>query len=119
MNQVAAILRLYRPVVDEIVVAVNGRFTAEELDPLVGVADHIVPCEMRADFLQERYRAWLYAQCRGEFICTVDSDEVPSARLLGALEELASSRDVVTYLTACRWCFRDVEHWLDEYLWEP
>ncbi len=119
MNQVAAILRLYRPVVDEIVVAVNGRFTAEELDPLVGVADHIVPCEMRADFLQERYRAWLYAQCRGEFICTVDSDEVPSARLLAALDELASARDVVTYLTACRWCFPDVEHWLDEYPWEP
>ncbi len=119
LSQVAAILRLYRPVVEEIVVAVNGRFTLEELDPLVGVADRIVPCEMRADFLQERYRAWLYAQCRGEFICTVDSDEVPSVRLLQALKELASARDVVTYLTACRWCFPDVEHWLDEYPWEP
>jgi hypothetical protein len=119
LHQVAAILRLYRPVVDEIVVAVNGRFTQEELEPLVGLADRILPCEMRADFLQERYRAWLYAQCRGEFICTVDTDEVPSAALLAALPELASARDVVTYLTACRWCFPDVEHWLDEYPWEP
>jgi hypothetical protein len=116
---VAAILRLYRPVVDEIVVAVNGRFTQEELQPLIGLADRIMPCEMRADFLQERYRSWLYAECRGEFICTVDSDEVPSAALLAALPELASARDVVTYLTACRWCFPDVEHWLDEYPWEP
>ena len=119
LHQVAAILRLYRPVVDEIVVAVNGRFTEAELEPLVAVADRVLPCEMRADFLQERYRAWLYAQCHGEFICTVDSDEVPSARLLAKLRELASARDVVTYLTACRWCFPDVEHWLDEYPWEP
>ncbi len=119
LHQVAAILRLYRPVVDEIVVAVNGRFTEAELEPLVGLADKIVPCEMRADFLQERYRAWLYAQCQGEFICTVDSDEVPSAALLRQLRELAAARDVVTYLTACRWCFPDVEHWLDEYPWEP
>ncbi|MBW4029548.1 MAG: glycosyltransferase [Acidobacteria bacterium] len=115
----AAILRLYRPVVDEIVVAVNGRFTQDELQPLVGLADRILPCEMRADFLQERYRAWLYGECRGEFICTVDSDEVPSAGLLAALRDLASARDVVTYLTACRWCFPDVGHWLDEYPWEP
>jgi hypothetical protein len=119
LHQVAAILRLYRPVVDEIVVAVNGRFTQEELEPLVGLADRVLPCEMQADFLQERYRAWLYAECRGEFICTVDTDEVPSAALLAALRELASARDVVTYLTACRWCFPDVEHWLDEYPWEP
>jgi GT2 family glycosyltransferase len=119
LNQVAAILRLYRPVVDEIVVAVNGRFTQEELQPLIGLADRIVPCEMREDFLQERYRAWLYGQCSGEFICTVDTDEVPSAALLAALPELASARDVVTYLTACRWCFPDLEHWLDEYPWEP
>jgi hypothetical protein len=116
---VAEILSLYRPVVDEIVVAVNGRFTQEELQPLLGVADRILPCEMRDDFLQERYRAWLYAECRGEFICTVDTDEVPSAALLTALPELALAPDVVTYLTACRWCFPDVEHWLDEYPWEP
>ncbi len=119
LHQVAAILRLYRPFVDEIVVAVNGRFTEEELGPLVGLADRILPCEMRSDFLQERYRAWLYAQCSGDFICTVDSDEVPSAALLASLGELASAPDVVTYLTACRWCFPDVEHWLDEYPWEP
>ncbi len=119
LAQVAAILQLYRPVVDEIVVAVNGRFTDDELQPLVGLADRILPCEMRENFLQERYRAWLYGQCRGEFICTVDTDEVPSAALLAALPELASAPDVVTYLTACRWCFPDVEHWLDEYPWEP
>ena len=115
----AAILRLYRPVVDEIVVAVNGRFTEEELQPLVGLADRVLPCEMREDFLQERYRAWLYGECSGQFICTVDTDEVPSAALLAALPVLASANDVVTYLTACRWCFPDTEHWLDEYPWEP
>ena len=119
LSRVAAILNLYRPFVDEIVVAVNGRFTSEELEPLLGIADHILPCEMRADFLQERYRAWLYGQCSGDFICTVDSDEVPSTALLAVLPELASARDVVTYLTACRWCYPDVEHWLDEYPWEP
>jgi len=119
LHQVAAILKLYRPVVDEIVVAVNGRFTEGELEPLVGLADRVLPCEMRKDFLQERYRAWLYGQCRGEFICTVDTDEVPSTALLAALPGLAAARDVVTYLTTCRWCYPDLAHWLDEYPWEP
>jgi len=119
LHRVAAILELYRPVVDEIVVAVNGRFRAPELAPLDGVADRVIPCEMGADFLQERYRAWLYAQCRGEFVATVDSDEVPSARLISALPALAAARDVVTYLTTCRWCYPDVAHYLDEYPWEP
>jgi hypothetical protein len=112
-------LELYRPVVDEIVCAVNGRFTEDELMPLHGLADQILPCEMRDDFLQERYRAWLYGQCSGEFVCTVDTDEVPSAALLAALPQLAAARDVVTYLTACRWCYPDLGHWLDEYPWEP
>ena len=119
LHQVAAILKLYRPVVDEIVVALNGRFTKGELRPLAGLADRVLPCEMREDFLQERYRAWLYGQCRGEFICTVDTDEVPSSALLAALPELAAARDVVTYLTSCRWCYPDLAHWLDEYPWEP
>ena len=119
LRQVAAILKLYRPIVDEIVVAVNGRFTEEELSPLSGLADRVLPCEMREDFLQERYRAWLYGQCRGEFICTVDTDEVPSSALLAALPALAAARDVVTYLTTCRWCYPDLAHWLDEYPWEP
>ncbi len=112
-------LSLYRPVVDEVVVAVNGRFRTDELAPLAGLADRVLPCEMREDFLQERYRAWLYAQCSGDFVCTVDTDEVPSARLLAALPALGAARDVVTYLTVCRWCYPDTAHYLDEYPWEP
>jgi hypothetical protein len=119
LHQVAAILALYRPVVDEIVCAVNGRFRADELAPLDGLADRVIPVEIGSDFLQERYRSWLYGQCKGELVCTVDTDEVPSAALLAALRDLAAARDVVTYLTLCRWCYPDPAHYLDEYPWDP
>ncbi len=119
LHRVAAILALYRPVVDEIICAVHGGFRPEELRSLEAVCDRIIACEMGADFLQERYRPWLYAQCSRAFIATVDSDEVPSAALLNELPGLARADDVVTYLTTCRWCWPDPSHFLDEYPWEP
>lgn len=119
LHRVAAILALYRPVVDEIVCAVNARFAEEELTCLSTLVDRVIPVEMGGDFLQERYRAWLYAQCSGEWIVTTDSDEVPSAALLRALPGLARARDIITYITTVRWCYPDVDHWLDEYPWEP
>jgi DNA-binding transcriptional regulator YdaS (Cro superfamily) len=119
LRRVAAILALYRPVVDEIVCAVNSRFSATELATLEHVADRVVPCEMRADFNPEHYRAWAYGLCTGDWIVTVDSDEVPSAALLAALAALAARRDVVSYLATCRWLYPDASHVLDEYPWEP
>jgi hypothetical protein len=119
LPRVAAILSLYRPIVDEVICAVNARFTTGELDCLEGLVDRIIPVEMGADFLQERYRAWLYAQCSGTWILSTDSDEVPSAALLRSLPELAKARDVVTYLTTVCWCYPDVGHWLDEFPWHP
>lgn len=119
LRRVAAILALYRPVVDEIVCAVNSRFSPAELALLERVADRVVPCEMRADFNPEHYRAWIYGLCSGDWIVTVDSDEVPSAALLGALGDLAARRDVVSYLATCRWLYPDSSHVLDEYPWEP
>ena len=119
LSRVAAILSCYRPVVDEIVVAVNGRFRREELAVLDGVADEVVPVEMGADFLQERYRAWLYGRCHGSQVVTVDSDEVPSAALVSSLRGMAERQDVVTWLVTCRWSYPDAGHYLDEYPWEP
>lgn len=119
LHRVAAILALYRPLVGEIVCAVSSRFSPGELSVLSDVADRVVPCEMRADFNPEHYRAWLYGLCDGDWIVTVDSDEVPSAALLGMLPGLAARRDVVTYLATCRWLYPDASHFLDEYPWEP
>ena len=119
LGRVGAILSCYRPVVDEIVVAVNGRFRPEEVAPLAEVADEVVPVEMGADFLQERYRAWLYGRCRGTHVVTVDSDEVPSSALVSSLRAMAGADDVVTWLVTCRWLHPDAGHYLGEYPWEP
>jgi hypothetical protein len=119
LHQVAAILACYRPVVDEIVVALNARFRPDELSCLGGLADIVIPVEMGTDFLQERYRAWLYGRCSGERIVTVDSDEVPSVALLSSLRAMAAADDVVTWLVTCRWLYPDPAHYLDEYPWEP
>ena len=94
-------------------------FNNVELSCLKGLADRVISVEMGEDFLQERYRAWLYAQCDGDWILTTDSDEVPSASLLRSLPELAKARDVVTYITTVRWSYPDIDHWLDEYPWSP
>lgn len=119
IGRVAAILSRYRPVVDEVVVAVSSRFRPEELAPLSEVADLVLPVEMGSDFLQERYRAWLYGRCSGTHVVTVDSDEVPSAALLSSLGEMAGREDVVTWLATCRWLYPDAGHYLAEYPWEP
>jgi hypothetical protein len=119
LARVREILSIYRPFVDEIVCAVHAGLTPSELSVLTPLVDRLLPCEMRQDFLQERYRPWLYAQCSGEWIISTDSDEVPSRAFLDALARLTEMRHVVTYAALCRWLYPDGDHYLDEYPWEP
>jgi hypothetical protein len=115
--QVAASLSLLRPVADEIVVAVDSRVDPGDLGAYDGVADALVRFDFRPPV--DRPRAWLLAQCRGDWILSVDGDEVPSRRMVEELPELVAARDVQQYWFSRRWLYGDARTWLGELPWWP
>ena len=116
-SMVAATLALFRPIADDIVVAVDSRINAATLGPLIDVADSVLRFEYPGT--PERARPWLVAQCRNDNVLMVDGDEVPSAALLAALPELVADVGAEQFRIARRWCFPDERHWLAERPWWP
>lgn len=115
--QVAAILACFRPVADEIFVAVDSRVDPSMLGPYDDVADRVVRYEFGLH--PDRARPWLYAQCRADWIFSIDGDEVPSPALVDALPELISTRDIEQYVFPRRWLFPHPGAWLEELPWWP
>jgi hypothetical protein len=115
--QVAAALGALRPVADEIVVAADSRVEPGALGAYEGVADRVV----RFDFQPpvDRPRAWLAAQCSGDWMLSIDGDEVASQALVDALPELMAAADVVQYWLPRRWLYPDATTWLGETPWWP
>ena len=116
-DRVAAMLRLLRPVADEILVALDDRADAEVEAALAGVADRII----RYPYAEpvDRPLAWIHAQCRGEWVLTIDDDEVPSRGLLDGLTELTAARDVTHYWLPRRWLYPTADRYLDARPWRP
>jgi hypothetical protein len=114
---VAAIMRLLRPVADEIVVAVDSTVDPSALGPLLDVADTVV----RFEYVDppERARPWLTGLCRGANMLMIDGDEVPSAALLDTLPALCADASVQQVRIARRWCYPDEWTWLAERPWWP
>ena len=64
--------------------------------------------------------AWLHAQCHGDWILSLDGDEVPSPALVDQLPELVSRRgNVIQYHIPRRWLHPDAGTWLGELPWWP
>ena len=103
--QVARILEYFRPIADEVIVAVDSRVDPAELGPYVGVADRLVRYEFNAH--PDRARPWMYAQCSGDWLLSIDGDEVPSGDLTDALPSLLTTTDVMQYMFPRRWLFPD------------
>ncbi len=84
-GRLAAILALLRPVADEIVVAVDERVDVGRLRPVADLCDVLV----RYPYAEpvERPRGWMHSLCRGDWVFSIDDDEVPSAALLDVLAE--------------------------------
>ena len=112
--RLAAILRLLRPVADEIVVALDDA-ARESASLLAGVADRILLFSHGEP--GDRPIAWLCRACSGEWIFNIDDDEIPSARLVRALPLLVGRADVTHCWVARRWLYPDVTTYLDEPPW--
>jgi hypothetical protein len=115
--QVAAILGLFRALAGEIVVAVDDRVPTTTLCPLLDVADRVVRYRFRPPV--DRPRAWLMAQCSGEWVLTVDGDEVPSAGLLAAVPSMLDDDGAMQHHLPRRWLFPTPDTWLAELPWWP
>lgn len=115
--RVAAALVALRPVADEIVVAVDSRVEPDALGAYEGVADRVVRFDFRPPV--DRPRAWLATQCAGDWMLSLDGDEVASRSLVDALPDLVAARDVVQYWLPRRWLYPDATTWLGETPWWP
>jgi len=91
-----AFLEQWRPLVDEIVIAIDERGDPATTNACAGLADRVfvVPA---AHAHMERYLGWLHSQCRGEWILRADDDELPSAALVEALPGLLAEREPTHY----------------------
>jgi hypothetical protein len=112
----AAILALLRPVVDEIVVALDDRAEPEVGAALAPITDKLIgyPYAEHVD----RTLPWLFSQCSGDRVFLIDDDEIPSAALLEALPGLAAGKPM-HYWVQRRWLYPTPETYLDEPPWRP
>ena len=116
-DRVAAMLALFRPVVDEILVAVDDRAGSEVEAALAGVADRV----LRYPYTEpvDRPIAWIHAQCEGDWVLTLDDDEIPSRALLDELRVLTIAEDVTHYWLPRRWLYPTADRYLDARPWRP
>ncbi len=115
-RRLAALLRLCRPVVDEIVVALDDRVDPAQAAAAIDLADRV----MRVAYAPppERMLPWLYAQCTSDWILKLDDDEVPSAALLSGLRA-AADPSVTHVWFPRRWLFGSADTYLDARPWVP
>ena len=113
----AAVLALHRPLADEVVVALDDRAAPGAEGPLAGVADSVV----RYPYAEpvERPWAWLHAKCTGDWVLSIDDDEIPSRALLAALPELVAAHDVTHYWLPCLWLYPTADRYLAVRPWSP
>ncbi len=116
-DRVAAMLALFRGVADEILVALDDRADEATAQALAAVADRVVRYPY-ADPV-DRPLAWIHSECRGDWVLTVDDDEIPSSGLLDALPSLVAAADVTHYWVPRRWLYPTADRYLDARPWRP
>jgi hypothetical protein len=94
-GRVAAMPALFRGVADEIFVALDDRADGATEQALAAVADRV----LRYPYAEpvDRPLAWIHSECRGDWVLTVDDDEITSRGLLDALPSLVAATDVTHY----------------------
>jgi len=114
--RVRAILELFRPVVDEVVLAADRSGDPAILDACADLADKrfaLDPAPLN------RRMGWLHAQCDCDWILRFDDDEAPSRALLDGLPELIARRGPMQYGTPRRWLYGSTARWISQWPWTP
>ena len=114
LPRLAAILRLLRPVADEIVVGLDER-ARDSAALLGGVADRILLFSHVEP--SDRPIAWLVRACAGDWVFNIDDDEVPSTELVQELRALVQRSDITHCWVARRWLHPEVSTFLAQPPW--
>lgn len=115
--RVAAMLSLFRPVANEILVALDDRASPEVEGALGAVADRLIHYPYAEPV--DRPLGWIHAECESDWVLTVDDDEIPGRALLDALPGLVQAGDVTHYWLSRRWLFPTADRYLDARPWRP
>lgn len=115
-SRARAFLEQWRPLVDEIVVAVDERAHPDTKSACARFADqvYVVP---PATAHMERYLGWLHSRCSGEWILRADDDELPSEALRNVLPSLLDEREPTHYWLSRRWMYPTPETYIAERVW--
>jgi hypothetical protein len=116
IEQVRAALDPLRPLAEEIVIGYDDRVDAELRDAYAALADRVFPVAFQ---FVEHHLADLHAACRSDWILRIDTDEVPSDRLVARLAALEPEPGVRQYAIPRRWIDPQARGWLDEAPWYP
>jgi hypothetical protein len=109
-RQVAAALEPVRPLAEEVLIAADSRVDERTLAHYGALCDRL----FRIEYVHsERHLAWMYSQCRGDWILRLDGDEIPSRALVRRLPELICARAVQQYWIRRAWLHPDATHVLD------
>jgi hypothetical protein len=111
-----AALAPVREVADEVVIAVGGSISDEDLSCYQEIADRLYSIEF--EFV-ERHLAWLHAQCRGDWILRFDGDEIPSPEMVSEVLAAKEDRQLSCMLFARRNLFPTVESYIVQEPWYP
>jgi hypothetical protein len=114
--RVKAILELFRPLVDEIVLAADRKGDPVTLAACADLVDQPFVVES-APF--NRWVGWLHSRCEGDWILRFDDDEVPSAGLLDVLRTLVEDRQPMQIAFSRRWLWGEEGRWISTWPWTP
>jgi SAM-dependent methyltransferase len=115
-TRIRAFLEQWRPIVDEVVVAVDERAHPETTNACARFADRVfvVPA---ATAHMERYLGWLHSRCSGEWILRADDDELPSEALTQVLRALLEESEPTHYWLPRSWMYPTPETYITEGVW--
>jgi hypothetical protein len=113
-GRVIAVLTLLRPLVGEIVLAVDRTGDPETLEASAALADRRFVVEPAP--LNQRL-AWLLGNCRGDWILWLEDDEVPGRAFLDGLGPLLEERFPTQVAFSRRWLFPDGRSYISSLPW--